>query len=572
MKSALWIVLVALMALAIRCHNLQDVFIGRHIYFVDADCYSRMTRVRMVTSGEELIIKHHNFENWPQGTDPHTTAPLDFLIAGLYWTIEGGMRAVEWIAPGRFDEWIFSLAKSERESAKELARILWVAWQERLDLAGALISPLLGFVTCLFLGWWARWGVGSPGGEEGKSRLNVRAAVPVLFALSPILVHGTLLGRPDHQSLLILALAVALGAEARLAAGPSRGWSIVAGLAWGLGLWVSLYEPLIMIAVVLAVWLVRAPRRLWERERRPGWIVLLVVIIAALLIDGWRVSAPAKEFVPFLANWSKSIGELKSIRPTSPLLLRWLGLACLVAPVMLLVSWRWDRRGVAALAVLLALYGLTLWQLRWGYFLALGFAMSLVWVLSVPPQTERRAVQWAWRIGLWVFFLGSLWPMAREWDERLFPRAEGRRQIAMQHSEMQQLREAAERMRGPEVAPFLAPWWHSPRIAYWSGQPGVAGSSHQSISGIVDSARFYLAEDVAAAGAVLKARGVAQVLGDEPGRVIATSAQVLGVSPGPEPMAKRLMDDPDQAAPFLVPIFSTQFYKVFAVDQAKLTP
>jgi hypothetical protein len=173
---------------------------------------------------------------------------------------------------------------------------------------------------------------------------------------------------------------------------------------------------------------------------------------------------------------------------------------------------------------------------------------------------------------LWAFFLGSLWPMAREWDERLFPSAEGQRQLAMQHSEMQQLREAAERMRGPEVAPFLAPWWHSPRIAYWSGQPGVAGSSHQSISGIVDSARFYLAEDPAAAGAVLKARGVAHVVGDEPGRVISTSEQVLGATAGPKPMAKRLIDEPYAAAPFLVPTFSTLFYKVFAVDQAKLTP
>src|SRR5690606_24719538 len=135
---------------------------------------------------------------WPAGTDPHTTAPMDFLIAGLYWTIEGGMRALEGLAPRWYEERIFSMAKSESETTKEAARILWIAWKERLDLAGALISPLLGFATCLFLGWWARWGVGRPAGEEGRPRLNVRAAVPVLFALSPILVHGTLLGRPDH--------------------------------------------------------------------------------------------------------------------------------------------------------------------------------------------------------------------------------------------------------------------------------------------------------------------------------------------------------------------------------------
>ncbi|MGV3531397.1 MAG: hypothetical protein ACO1QR_03435 [Chthoniobacteraceae bacterium] len=571
MKSALWIVLVALMALAIRCHNLQDVFVGRHIYFVEADCYSRMTRVQMVTSGEQLIIKHHDFENWPAGTDPHTTAPLDFLIAGLYWTIEGGMRAIEGLAPGWYEERILSMAKSDSDRTKEAARILWIAWKDRLDLAGAVISPLLGFLTCLFLGWWARWGVAAAAAGESVPRLGIRAAVPVLFAVSPILVHGTLLGRPDHQSLLILVLAVAMGAEVRIAAGPSKAWSIAAGIAWGFALWVSLYEPLILLLVILALWLARAPRRLWERERRPGWIALLVIVIAALAIDGWRVSAPASESIPFLKNWSKSIGELRSIKPTSPLFFTWLGAGWVIAPVLLLASIRWDRRGIGALALLLALYGFTMWQLRWGYFLALAFAMALVWILNVPC-TERRWTRWAWRIGLWALFLGSLYPMAKEWDERLFPNAEARRQIALQHGEMQQLREAAERIRGPETVPFLAPWWHSPRIAYWSGQPGVAGSSHQSISGNVESARFYLAEDRAVAGEILKARRVAAVFGDEPGRVISTSRQILGTTVSANPMAKRLIDDPADAAPFLVPTFSNQFYQVFAVDQAKLNP
>src|SRR5213076_2310507 len=31
-----------------RCANYQDVFLGGKIYFVDADCYARMNRVRLV--------------------------------------------------------------------------------------------------------------------------------------------------------------------------------------------------------------------------------------------------------------------------------------------------------------------------------------------------------------------------------------------------------------------------------------------------------------------------------------------------------------------------------------------
>jgi len=45
-----------------------------------ADCYARMTRVEMVSAKPGLIVRHHTFENFPQGTTPHTTAPLDYLI------------------------------------------------------------------------------------------------------------------------------------------------------------------------------------------------------------------------------------------------------------------------------------------------------------------------------------------------------------------------------------------------------------------------------------------------------------------------------------------------------------
>jgi hypothetical protein len=69
--------------LATRCANYQDVFVAGNVYFADADCYARMIRVQMVRAEPGLIIRHHAFENFPQGTTPHTTAPLDYLIFGL---------------------------------------------------------------------------------------------------------------------------------------------------------------------------------------------------------------------------------------------------------------------------------------------------------------------------------------------------------------------------------------------------------------------------------------------------------------------------------------------------------
>ena len=77
------IAVLSVLILATRCANYQDVFVGGNVYFVDADCYARMTRAQMVREQPGTIIRHHGFENFPQGTTPHTTAPLDYLIVGL---------------------------------------------------------------------------------------------------------------------------------------------------------------------------------------------------------------------------------------------------------------------------------------------------------------------------------------------------------------------------------------------------------------------------------------------------------------------------------------------------------
>ena len=215
------IVLLALTFLA-RCHNREQVFHHGGVFFVDGDCYSRMTRAKMVADGQ-WIIRHHDFENWPAGITPHTTAPLDWLIVSL--------KPVVGFAISIFDPRAGSVLRNQS-----------------LDLAGALISPLLGVATALWLWWWA-----------GRMHLPFRGAILLLFALSPILVHGTVLGRPDHQTLLIFLLAVALGCELRLLHSADdemivrRAWGITAGSAWGIALWVSLYEPLVLLLAVIAM-------------------------------------------------------------------------------------------------------------------------------------------------------------------------------------------------------------------------------------------------------------------------------------------------------------------------------
>ena len=92
-----------------------------------------------------------------------------------------------------------------------------------------------------------------------------------------------------------------------------------------------------------------------------------------------------------------------------------------------------------------------------------------------------------------------------------FPRKSARNSKACSAAESAALRNLVVAAIGSRGGPFLASWWLSPAIAYWSRQPGVAGTSHESLPGIVDTARFFLSTDPASAAAIL--RQAARALG-----------------------------------------------------------
>src|ERR1700730_5900822 len=208
------IIFISALILVTRCANYGDVFFGGQINFIDADCYSRMTRARICFEHPGTIVRRHDFENFPSGTSPHTTAPFDYLIVALATTLT-------------------PLSKNA------------------LDLAGAVVSPLISIALGIFLCWWSR-----------KMRLRFRWALLILYAVSPVLAHGFALGRPDHQSLLIALITVALCAEWTFTQQPTRAWGMVSGASWALAFWVSLYEPLLL----LAIFLVFSARNILRRE------------------------------------------------------------------------------------------------------------------------------------------------------------------------------------------------------------------------------------------------------------------------------------------------------------------
>lgn len=552
------------LAFAVRCHNLRDIFIEGRIYFVDADCYSRMTRARMVAEHPGMIVRHHDFENFPQGVKSHTTAPLDYLIVAGKMILDAGFAI--------FDPRQTSVLRGQT-----------------LDLAGALISPLLGALTC---GWLALWAWAAARHSSLVPRYAA-PAVPLFFAISPIIVHGTVLGRPDHQSLIIFLLAIIIGAETRLmqtvrewethARPPNRHiakWSLISGLAGGLSMWVSLYEPLVLFGVIFLLIALFDREQFRWRERWWGWAAAAAVYAAALLIDGWRFSLPDETVRAYFPNWSRSIGELAHLDLASPLLWHWCGWFAALAPVTLgLAVWMKMKAARAStgahpayrpaaflLGLLLVTFALTCWQLRWGYFFALVFAMSLPWQLAVL----RR-----WWIA-WPAFVVSIYPVAQDWDAQLFPDDSAQQRREMLRLERTALRQTVSAM---DRGAFIAPWWQSPAIAYWTGLPGVAGSSHQSLPGIVDTARFYLAETPETAAAILQKRRVAWVVADDAARMIGTSAALLAIAPPATPLGLTLAENPRNAPPFLrprtAPAQATDgrvFFRLYFVDEAMLPP
>ena len=550
-----------------RCANYQDVFVAGNVYFVDADCYARMTRAQMVREKPGLIIRHHAFENFPQGTTPHTTAPQDYLIVGLSMLIVSARPAV---AP------------------------------YHLDLAGAFVSPLLALFGGWFLWWWSR-----------GMKFRYRWVLLILYATSPILVHGTELGRPDHQSLLILLVAIAICAEwswQELEASTSPGksnwdggpsfadatagkvetatpclpgdairesrmpwrlsaWAVTSAVCWAVAIWVSMYEPLVLFVLVATTAILMNRRAVFARDRRAGWILFAVIIAIAFAIEQRVPSFAILQSDGHLKSWASTIGELVHVSPMNPVWLNWCGYLLLITPILIWIGMRTPEnaapslrragsgRGLPIYVLLVATYFLTVWQARWGYFFVLIFALALPALLA--PIKSSAAV--------WIAVVLSMYPILRDWDERLWP---NEAQLAMRMEkriESAQIRDLALSLRSPEVHPFLAPWWLSPSIAYWSAQPGVAGSSHESLNGIEDSARFFLSEDLQKAREILEKRRVAWVFAYDSDRVAQNSAAILNEPRPLQPLCRVLDRTPSQAPSFFIFFAQNPTCKLYGV-------
>ncbi len=501
--AVLGLVVILGVAMAAFCAGAGRVFHGGAVYFVDGDCYNRMVRVERVAAAPLTPLRFHEFENYPAGVTPHTTAPLDYAILAV-------------------------------------ATLLRPFSADALSLAGAVISPLFGLLLLVFLWLWA-----------ARMRIPWRGAMLLLLAASPMTAHAFAIGRPDHQSLIVLLLGIALAAEVALWRGGGTGWRFASAAAWGLGLWVSLFEPLILLGAVALARLFR-PKHSSPHDRRP-LAMFAAIVFLGFLWDGWRAGAVD----PAFGRWAATIGELG--HGSLAVWWEWTGGLCALVPLFLLI--RGLRSGDPELrlwgVLLVVTAGLSLWHLRWGYFFVLVLALALPWAFAV---IRRR------RFALPIF-LAAFWPIAGVWDTRLdtgTPAA----QAAREHlADEVLLREAAGVLKDRPRGGVLAPWWLSPAVVWWSGQPCLGGTAHQSLPGTMDGARFYLETDPAAAQALLAARKVRYIIAYEPERVLSNAEKLTGTEAATRgTMAEVLYHHPARAPAFLRQISANRFFRVYEVS------
>jgi hypothetical protein len=309
-------------------------------------------------------------------------------------------------------------------------------------------------------------------------------------------------------------------------------------------MWVSVYEPLVLFVLVIVL---RA-RTVFTSSRRIGWIAFAAIIAIALTVERRIPWSPTSEIIMSLKNWSGTIGELVHLPWASALWFQWCGWLLLLTPILF---WRiHENPRWFMIALLVATFLLTVWQARWAYFLALLFAFIVPEILRALRSPVVASIT----------FVIALFPIAQAWDRTLSDEERARR--SENKIELIELRSLAQTIDGP----FIAPWWFSPALTYWSRQPAVAGSSHESISGIIDSAKFFATENSEVARAICARRGVKWVVSYDSERLAQNTARILATTIEPRALGYVLDRNPSSAPPFLRLAMQTGMFKAYQVN------
>ena len=520
---------------------------------VEADCYSQLARVQRILNGQGLLQNHFDAENWPEGLVPSTTAPFDYVILLLYFP-------------------------------------LWLFTKYPLDWAGALVSPALWIAL---VGFWMLI-------RSREFTLLGRALLVAGSALLPSLIWATAFGRPRHQSLIMVLMAMGLTAEYerwQLELTPKRAWNIFAGLVWGLACWTSLFEPVVVSGTVIVFNLIV------RRRENPTFLTAFgVMLLVMSLLEGGHIFGNLQHIYQlrhsvYAHNWLRSIAEVVPVDFAG--MVEHLSYVFLISPIVAWCLWprqRGNKTDILLILLTALLTALTWEQDRWSYYASLAGLFLLVRFCQAPRKPEGESLHlggildrglllvltglflyWCVQLGafpdgwqllllLLVLALIALALLPNEWMSYFTLgnplSAEGVGPITPNFwmrlivvailflgSAYNDWQEVSDHVRVPPIQPSLqllrisramddpgaimAPWWLSPGLLYFSGHPIVSGSSHEGMSGIVDSARFFSASSWTDAEQILDRRKVRWVVVWDDSRIVypvlSNSQSILGL-------------------------------------------
>ena len=458
--------IVALLALTLlyfcpRLSRFEIVFSDLRPTFLEADCYTRLERVREIERNHFLPIRYHHFENAPFGVVSHVTCPLDYAILLLSLPFRCILSA---------------------DAARELA--------------GVWISPLLGLVGLLVMWLMLK---------------AVRGCWWVLCAYStfPAIAWAQNIGRPDHQSLLVVLLSWVLVAEwLILNEKKNNRLLFFNGAAWGLALWVSFWEPLVFCFLIFFLQLFFR-QGTWLKRDHHFFFPLGTCLILRFVLDPLP-RLPDSADVVYLQNWARIVGELRGSSLLETIYWTGLWIPLVVVSSFTLFPKVSSRKAVIFVLVLLCITTiLNFWQVRWSPYTALTVA-TLGILFYFLNGIDIKKIFWAIVASVWipVYYAQSVW----EW-----------RQPFEGVSELHKI----SKIISSEPGTILAPWWISPPLGYLAEARYVASSSHQSISGIVDASEFFITPHWSRARKILIDREVNWIVTAEPEKMYTTSLAVV---------------------------------------------
>ena len=257
----------------------------------DPDAYLRSIRVLELRLGGGWFDSVTPALAAPEGLSLHWTRPLDILIL---------LPALALEAVAGFDP------------------------RRAIFLAGAVVSPLLHLAAALAAAWGAAaiWGGG---------RAPVYAVL--MMAASPAATNYAAPGRADHHALLLLAVTLGLAAAMRaLRPGGGRRAAVMAGAAFGFGVWVGPEALIVAMPVLLAAGLaalVAADGRPAAAQGLAACAGMALVIALAVLVErppaDWLAVEYDRVSVHHLAVAVLSAGVFAAVLPVAagPLPRRW---------------------------------------------------------------------------------------------------------------------------------------------------------------------------------------------------------------------------------------------------------